>query len=373
MQRIKCQRTRAAVLRTLKYGMCALLLTPLASKATTLSDLAAAVQPGQWRVLSSNNDGSGLSGGMLAVESPANILQFADKGLWNPNTRQVLFFGEGHLASMKFISYTEATHNWQIEPKPPWDCTPGCAQSLGAIGHAYHHSTINPTNGDMYVRRYNSRVVNKFTKATNTWAQLPNMPEDLPCCAALEYFPESGALVAVGGGIVLIYEESTGRWQTLATGLAMGPYHNVAYYNAANRIVLFGGGNSSGDLYKIDASRTITKVRSAPVSFGINATINAVDPVTGRLLVFGNSSGYEYDVASNNWNAFDPGSDPFPVSNPDSRVADTMATAIPTYGVIMVLHYEGSQSRAYLYKHAPGSIPPPDTTAPSAPLNLQVQ
>ena len=371
-QRNQNQRTRPAFVRSLGCVMCALLLGPLASNATTLSDLAAAIQPGQWRILDSDNDGSGFSGSLLAVEPPANILQFADKGLWNPNTRQVLFFGEGHLSSMKFISYTEATHHWQIEPKPPWDCTPGC-NLAGVLGHSYHHSTINPINGDMYVRRYNSRTVHRFTKATGTWTQLPNMPEDLPCCAALEYFPELGALVAVGGGIVLMYDESTSRWQTLATGLTMGPYHNVAYYNAANRIVLFGGGNSSGDLYKIDTSGTITKLRNAPVSFGINVTINAVDPNTGRLLVFGNNSGYEYDVASNTWNAFDPGADPFPVSNPDSRVADTMATAIPTYGVIMVVHYEGGQSRAYLYKHAPGSVPPPDTTPPSAPLNLQVQ
>jgi len=365
-------RTRATCRWISLFGSLMMLWAPLVAYATALSDLAAAIQPGQWRILNSDGDGSGFSGGLLAVEPPANILQFADKGLWNPNTRQVLFFGEGHLSSMKFISYTEGTNRWQIEPKPPWDCTPGC-NLAGVLGHSYHHSTINPVNGDLYVRRYNSRTVHKLSKASNTWSQLPNMPEDLPCCAALEYFPELGGLVAVGGGTVLTYNVSANQWQTKATGLAMGPYHNVAYYNAANRVVLFGGGNSSSDLYKIDSSGSITKLRNAPSSFGINSTINAVDPITGHLLIFGGSSGYEYDVQSNTWNSFNPGADPFPVSNPDSRVADTMATAIPTYGVILVVHYEASQSRAYLYKHAPGSVPPPDTTPPLAPLNLQVQ
>lgn len=348
-----------------------LLVASSVSSATTLSDLAAATQPGEWRTLSTDSDGSGFSGNLLAVEPPANILQFADKGMWNPSTRQMLFMGEGHIASMKYISYSEATHRWQEEPKVPWDCTPGCASNFGAIGHAYHHSTINPTNGDIYARRYNSSTVHKYTKATNSWSQIPNIPATLPCCAALEYFPDMGGLVALGDGTVLIYRESTGQWSTLGTGLAMGPYHNVAYYNAANRIVLFGGGNGSSDLYKLDSAGHITKLRNAPISFGINVTINAVDPITGRLLVFRtSSSANEYDPASNTWNQFSPGSAPFSGSNP---VADTMATAIPTYGVIMLVRYNGTQSRAYLYKHAPGSVPPPDVTAPAAPLNLRVQ
>lgn len=352
------------------YAALLLSLTfPSISSATTLGDLAAAMQPGEWRTLNTNNDGSGFSGNLLAVEPPANILQFADKGMWNPNTRQVFFIGEGHIASGKFISYTEASHRWQIEPKPPWDCAPGC--NFGSIGHAYHHSTINPATGDIYVRLYNSNAVHKYTKATNSWAQIASLPVPLPVAAALEYFPEMGGLVAVGAGTVLFYRVSTGQWSVVRTGLAMGPYHSVAYYNAANRVVLFGGGNNSGDLYKIDAAGTVTKVRDAPISFGINVTINAVDPITGRLLVFRSSSAaYEYDPAGNTWNQFNPGSAPFSGSNP---VADTMATAISTHGVVMLVRFNGDQSRTYLYKHAPGTPPPPDNTPPGAPLNVQVQ
>jgi hypothetical protein len=341
---------------------------PVIGVATTLSELAEATQPGEWRTLSTHNDGSGFSGDLLAVEPPANILQYADKGMWNPNTRQVLFMGEGHNASAKFISYTETTHRWQEEPKPPWDCTPGC---WSGIGHAYHHVTINPANGDIYARSYNSSTVHKYTKANDSWSQLPKIPESMPCCAALEYFPEMRGLIVVGAGTVVLFENSSNRWTTLSTGLAMGPYHNVAYYNTVNHVVYFGGGNGSSDLYKLDSSGKVTALRKAPTRFGINVTINAIDPVTGRLIVFRNSnSAYEYDQFSNTWNEFDPGSAPFSGSNP---VANMMATSITTHGVIMLVRYSDNNSQAYLYRHAPRGMSSPNDDASASPQNLEAQ
>lgn len=343
-----------------------MLLGSANASAGALAAAAESLEPGQWMTFNTHNDGSGFSGDLLAVEPPANILQYADKGMWDPNARRLLFMGEGHYASFKYISYDDASDQWRLEPSPPWNCAPSCAS--GSVGHAYHHSTINPTNGDVYARMYNSGRIHKYTQSTKSWSSLPNVPETLPCCAAIEFFPELNALVAVGDGTLLLFEEGSKQWRVLDRGLAMGPYHNVAYYDAVGGRVLFGGGNGSRDVYKLDASRKVAKLANAPVNFGINATINVVDPVTGRLLIFRNgSSAYELDVDRNEWTAFDPGNAPFSGSNP---AADKMATAISTYGVILLAHYNGSGSRTYLYKHAPGHVAPPDKIRPNPPTEL---
>ncbi len=52
--------------------------------------------------------------------------------------------------------------------------------------------------------------------------------------------------------------------------------------------VIFGGGNGTRVLYKIDANRTVTRMKDAPVSFSSSggAGVLTVDPVSGDYLVF---------------------------------------------------------------------------------------
>jgi len=350
-----------------------LVLFPVLAGATTLGSLAGSMSPGGWAVLNTGGDGSGFSSSLIEVELPGHILQFADKGMWYAGAQQVFFVGQGHLASMKIVSYTDSANHWQQEPKPPWDqTTQNVGICCGGVGHGYNHSTMNPGTGDLFVREYGSKTVHKFTRATGQWTNLPDMPQSLPCCGALEYFPERGGLVAVGGGTVLFYKEATSTWTTQSTTLTMGPYHNVAYYSAANHVVLFGGGNGSSDLYQMNAAGGITKVKNAPIAFGISNTVNTVDPASGRMLVFTiNGNGYEFDPAGNNWIVINVGT--------TGATGDTtwlndgvMATPISTYGVILFMRHSGTP-KVWLYKHAAGAAAPPDNTPPSAPGNVKVQ
>lgn len=119
-----------------------------------------------------------------------NILNYADKGLWNPNTREIHYIGQGHGGrELKFITYNDASGKWTREAKPEWDCSP--AQGCYSLVHGYEATTLDPATGNIYARKFNSTAVYKWTRSSKTWTQLPAAPN--PAVAvALQYFPEMG-------------------------------------------------------------------------------------------------------------------------------------------------------------------------------------
>ncbi|MFO1217470.1 MAG: hypothetical protein U1E89_03695 [Burkholderiaceae bacterium] len=302
-----------------------------------------------------------------------NILNYADKGLWNPNTREIHYIGQGHGGrELKFITYNDASGKWTREAKPEWDCSP--AQGCYSLVHGYEATTLDPATGNIYARKFNSTAVYKWTRSSKTWTQLPAAPN--PAVAvALQYFPEMGGVVLVGGGEVHFYSESQAKWTTLATGLAMGPYHNVASYNALYKAVILGGGNDSSSLYKLTSSGALGVIAAAPAAVAVGTSLFTVDPASGKHLLFSVSGGFfEYDVVSNRWNTLSTSGVPI-LRSGSYAVDDRVAIAISTYGLIAFLVFDGSDStKMYLYRHAPGgSAAPPDTTPPSVPKGLTVQ
>lgn len=349
---------------------CLTLLPILSHADTALSRAAAAMQPGEWRILQNGGDSSGWSFSLLDTAGD-NILNYADKGLWNPNTREIHFLGKGCCGEVfKFITYTDNTDHWAQEPKPYWDCSP----ADNCLGHGYEHSTIDPKTGNVFWRPYNSAIIYRWTRATKTWSALPSGPNPT-IAVAIQYFPELGGFVLVGAGQIHLFSEATNSWTQLATGLAMGEYHNVASYNPVHQVVIFGGGNGSSNLYKIDSSRRITAIQSAPVNVGIQVSIFTVDPASGRHLLLGSGGGfYQYDVGTNTWASI--GGSSVPIWAPDSnKTVYRVAVPISSYGVIAFLttYTSDSNTKVYLYKHAAGALPPVDTTPPSAPTGVSVQ
>lgn len=353
------------------FAACVALIPVLGFAQTgALSQAAAAMQQGEWRVLNQGGDASGWGKALLDTGGD-NLLNYADKGLWNPNTREIEFLGKGCCGQLfKFLTYTESTNRWVQEPKPYWDCSPADT----CRGHGYEHSTLDPATGNVFWRPFNSSTVYKWTRATKSWEALPEGPNPT-VAVAIEYFPELGGFVLVGSGQLHFYRETTKTWTRLATGLAMGEYHNVASYNPIHHVVVFGGGNGSSNLYKLDASLKITAIQSAPVNVGILASILTVDPASGRYLLFGSGGGFfQYDVAGNSWSAVNASG--VPIWSPESnRIIYRIAVPITSYGVLAFLttYSSDSTSKVYLYKHAPGNIVPPDTTPPAPPATLSVQ
>jgi hypothetical protein len=133
--------------------------------------------------------------------------------------------------------------------------------------------------------------------------------------------------------------------------------------------MLFGGGSGNRNIYKLDASGTVTSLGLAPIPLGTQQSIVTVDPVSGNFLVFGtNGSFYVYNIITNTWqlrpqqNLFDP------IHNGTSAIWQVVATPVSTYGVVMFVKWNNSQSTVYLYKHTAS-----ETIAPSVPPGLTVQ
>ncbi|MEW5879378.1 MAG: hypothetical protein AB1761_02930 [Pseudomonadota bacterium] len=349
------------------------------ARASALGDLAAQMRPGEWRVLNQSGDASGFNYDLLVSCNGAdcgdNILNYADKALWNPITREIHFIGKGHLRDLKHISYNEAANRWAREAKPYWDCS-GSGVCYG-IGHGFEHSAIDPTTGNVYARLYNSSQVFKWTRATKTWSELPPGPVTSSVAVAIEYFPDLGGLLLVGGGEVHLYRESSRAWVQLAQGLAMGPYSHVASYNPVHKVAIVGGGDNSTRLYRVDSAGRVTAIANAPAAVGVQSSVFTVDPASGKYLLFGSSGGfYEYDVAANAWSPLSSsGVLMFSAGNSyNNRILFRSAVPISTHGVVAFLALDGSDARVFLYRHAPGATPPPaDTTPPAPPSGLAVQ
>src|SRR5262245_13389246 len=96
---------------------------------TALGTLAASMRPGTWAELKTENLVQKLfsDGGHYA-------LQYADELMWDPNTRMLLFSGDGHLSAYRFIKYEELTHRWTNMPLPQYART--------AFAHPYDHQAI---------------------------------------------------------------------------------------------------------------------------------------------------------------------------------------------------------------------------------------
>ena len=81
--------------------------------ASTLGDKAAALGAGQWTTLNRAGDGAGFEYSLIQScgdDCGDVILNYADKGLWNPQTREIHFIGKGHYRELKHISSVSYTH-----------------------------------------------------------------------------------------------------------------------------------------------------------------------------------------------------------------------------------------------------------------------
>jgi hypothetical protein len=157
-------------------------------------------------------------------------------------------------------------------------------------------------------------------------------------------------LVRVLGGTVHVLREEKNAWTRLPDKLAMGPYHNVAQYSAAQKLVLLGGGNGSKDLYKFDAEGKITKLPPAPFEVGINTAVVTSDPVSGDFLVLHKSDQfYAFNADTEIWKELDTKGMPFQMNGSSF---DVVATPLRNHGVTLFFTAERKGLKVCLYKHA---------------------
>jgi chitodextrinase len=335
-----------------------------------MGDLAARMQPGTWAELSTN----GFSGSLLAPGGPYDsITQYADSAAWDSIRKKFFFLGISHSNPIwTMIAYDETSNSWSTVPLHSDFPQPD-------IGHGYDHNTVDSASGNFYHRKYNTKKIYRYNQGTRVWDTLPAMPlQNIQVANALKWFPDMKRLIYVDGDWgVFAFNPNNSQWTKLANTngesggglpkLTMGSYHNVAEYDPVHRVLLFGGGGTK--IYKMASDGTVTALKDAPITLGINSTLISNDPVSGKFLVFTNSAQfYEYDITTDTW-ALQPSSKspPFFTNSADGPARGTVEAAVSNYGVVMFVTYNFNNSKVYLYKHAPSV---PDTQTPTTPPNL---
>lgn len=311
-----------------------------------LAKLAAGMKPGTWAELKTE----GYTADLLKVQTH-HILEYTAAATWEPASRQVLFVGQGHYSALKFISYSADANAWKLRPTPAWwkgDPDTG----KGPIGHAYYNNTIDAARGIFYHHQSGGNLVHRYDAARDEWTTLPEIKgASTGHGTAIAYFPERKTLVRVHSGNLHFYDEDKKEWQAHGAKLPMGPYHNVAQYSAKQQGVLFGGGNGSKKLYRLDADGTVaTDLKEAPTEIGINTTVVTSDPVTGQFLILTKDDKfYAYDAKADTWKELPTEGMPFAMKGSSF---DVVATPVAAHGVTLFFTAARKGLKVCLYKHA---------------------
>jgi len=246
--------------------------------ASKLAEAAASMQPGEWKSFETIGFSTDL---VNACGASTFIVDYARDAVWNSLKKEFHFIGQGHYACQKHIKYSEADNTWvEISRASHTDV---------GIGHAYEHNTIDPATGAFYYAKYNSKKIRKYLDGS--WSTLPNFPAPQAITKAIEYFPEMNGLIVVDpkSGIWL-FNELTDEWSKVSDLVDMGPYHIFAEYNPVSQVIIFGGGNGSKKINKLDANGvvTVTGIPNSPQTLGVASDQGLVqaDTSSGNFLAF---------------------------------------------------------------------------------------
>jgi hypothetical protein len=334
---------------------------------TSLSTLAASMQPGSWAELtpmSNWNSGGILSPTDLGCSSSDYITQYADKAAWDPIDNRLMFVGQAHgnCYGGRFVLYTESTNAWTEGPWMPGVCQSGTA-SNPCFSHAFGHNTADPVSGDMYFRQ--AYTLKFFRFHAGAWVSLPAPPmQSSQCCGVLEYFPDMSRAIFIDSDWgVWAYDPAANRWGQLANtnvanataglpNLPMASNDSFGVYDPVAKVLLFG---ETKNLYRMDAKGVITKLSAPPVALGVVNAVTTVDPASGRYVVLSGSSVYQYDPTAGAWGTVAT-TVPAVLTGLGGIGDGLIAAPIGAYGVIMYVKYDFTQSAVYLYKHSASPI-----------------
>jgi len=358
------------------------------ANASALGDLAAQMQPGEWRELTTNN----FAGKLLpnfAGDGSSPFIEFTDRAVRNPLTKKIIILGCSRGApggngkayscggqadeDSGFVEYDENSNSWTRRTDGPVSGGP----------HAYNHATLNPANGDYFYRESNQLSNYKLWKwSGGQWTTLPTPPNTFSGFGALECFPDRNALMFIDGGDgfpakVLTLPAGSSSWSSTAVNAPIGKFSNFSQYSPKRKLLYFGGGTEGERvLMKMDAQGTITRCADAPLSIGVFGSNGrqATDPVTGNLLAFESGTPntghvYEYDPSTNQWTRHGT----HPLGTSSGQVISVM-TPVNEAGVVFVANFNYGNDKVFLYRHSAGQgVPAPTTKTPAAPTNVSAQ
>lgn len=343
----------------------------IAADGTVIGELAETMSAGQWAELST-------TGAHSAFSASQSIFEYCDKIIWDPVGKQVLFYGTSDPAGggdRKFIRYAADSNSWQMLATPPF---------AGNIQHSYKQHAIDVAGRRMYYRPMGSGNTEFWSinldNLSGGWTRRANISgvEYVDGAVGMSYFPARQTVVLhtgdsgsfAGGSGLTEYDPSSNSWRMISeTVNPEGNLHALIECNPVFDLCLFGGGDSTNNLWKLMSDNTIVNLGSGgPVgNMDVRFANTTVDPVSGRYLIMSRDDEfYEFDAVDNSWALIGSGTSvpPFDGYTDQDATFHMSATPISNYGVVMYVQWrEGGNSKVWLYKHAAGSgTPPPPPT-----------
>jgi hypothetical protein len=348
-----------------------------ANDGTAIGTLAASMSPGQWRELTT-------TGADAAFSADTSIFEYADRMVWDPIGKQALFYGSsdpGGAANHKFIRYQASTNAWTQLPKPPW-------ASSYLIMHSYKHQAVDVVNRRLYYRPMGSdnrdvRYVS-LDNPSSSWVSIPDIAglDYVQDASALDYFHGRGTIILHSGAIngtqsgLTEYDPRTRAWTGFTqTFSPRGDLHALLECNAVHNFCIFGGGDQTRNIWRVNADRSVTALTPAPFrDFSTRYADTTVDPISGHYLVLTRDNEFwQLDArGAGTWTRISSGSQvPAFVGYDDVHATfHGVAATVSTYGVILYAQWRRSGSKVWLYKHAPGTA---DSTPPARINDLRAQ
>jgi hypothetical protein len=337
--------------QTVKSAICIFLFGTSWLMANALGDLAAGMNAGDWRELTTNGLSRDFLERVTDRSASRSILQYSNKAAWDPNTEKFLFLGSAHDNGFKFIIYEAATNSWREGPLPLSCYDYGFNNEHGCACHSYYFNDFDPITGRFYYWT-TDRAVYAYKVAFNSWGPVTSLTATGKPHGGMAYFPDNKSFIVISGwqGNVK-YDLTARKWINLS--VQTSPISSFVLYNPVHKLVLWGGGNNSSVVYKIDQTGEITQMKNSPGSIRVCTSIITVDPISGKFLVYyAGGSFYEYDVTKDNYSTLSL--PPADLRTSLTCGAGVVAAPVSNYGVVMFLCQ--NPAKVFLYKHTEGSL-----------------
>jgi hypothetical protein len=327
---------------------------------TELSKLAATMKPGTWAELKTDMpkglwSSPKVNGGRNAGGSGGlHIAGWTDDAHWDSRTGQFLYMGLRQ--TRQFIAYSEEKNAWRVIPLDPASDNP-CFRS--AFGHIYSSNGFDHERSRFY-HRYNgfkseaegldlAGGISFFDVVTQKWTKLPPVPKECGFTGmAIEYFHAMDGLVILGRR-AFFFSTQRQNWEDLGPSPVDG-YHSLFRHNPYRQEVLMAGGNHNQRVVaRLRKDGKIQRLKDFPMDFGLSSDKIAVDPVSGRYLMFAFRDGplkcFELDSDRNDYRPLADTAAQFPYTHYAGPYS--VCAFVPEYGVILWAEPSG----VFLYKH----------------------
>lgn len=307
-------------------------------KPTVLERLAAAMEPGTWREISSEMQGFDRD---LWRGGGRSLLNFGARASWDPGTRQLLFLSKGGPKDgARFLAYSAADNRWSALPDPEW-----FEADQGPAGHRINANAVDPGRSLFYYQS-SAGAIRRYDIRNRVWSELP-APADAPrdAATALVHQPEVDRLLGFFREEIRAWSEKNQAW-SLVGACPHRVNMQFAEYHPVHKVVFFGRVRGT-PLYRLDSEGTIAPLGDAPVQLSYGTAHVRADAAGGEFVVpcypaRDKTKLLTYDVTRDKWTERDD------VSVPTELFERTLSASIPEYGVLL---YAG-HSTVYLYKHA---------------------